>query len=154
MRKICLLFAYISILSMAVLTACDDNLYYTFYQDLSGAKWDSNDAICFSIPPTGNDMDVTVTLCVRTTTLFQYKDIIARTEFLDGDSVVSSTPMNITLYNNQEGGASKGVLMVENYSKPQSLHMQAHHNYTLRVAHLMRLNPLDNVQSVGIIVEH
>ena len=31
--------------------------------------------------------------------------------------------------------------------------MRANHNYTLRVAHLMRLNPLEEVQSVGIIVE-
>ena len=153
MRKIDRLFIYISILSIAFFTACEDNLYYTLYQDMPEAKWDSNDAICFSIPPTEHDMDVTVTLSVRTTTSFQYKDIVVRAELLDRDSVISSTPMSITLYNNGGEDTSKGILVKENYSKPQSLHMQANHNYTLRVAHLMRLNPLDEVQSVGIIVE-
>ena len=60
--------------------------------------------------------------------------------------------MNIALYHNEETRQG-GFLLTENYSKPQSLHMRAHHQYTLRVAHLMRVNPLDEVLSVGIIVE-
>lgn len=152
MRKIYLLFTYVCILSMVVFTACEDNLYYTLYQDLPHKAWDSNEPLIFSIPPSENTLDVAVTLGVRTTTKFRYKDIVARAELLDGDSVISSVPLNITLYQG-EGATQEGILMQENYSKPQSLHMQAHHNYTLRVTHLMRLNPLDEVQSVGIIVE-
>jgi gliding motility-associated lipoprotein GldH len=115
--------------------------------------WDSNDSLCFSIPPAEQDLDVAVTLGVRTTPSFRYKDIVARAELLDGDSVISSTPMNITLYNGGGEETAKGMIVKENYSKPQSFHMRANHHYTLRVSHLMRLNPLDEVQSVGIIVE-
>ena len=144
---------YIGMLCLALFTACQDNLYYTLYQDMPQRQWDSNDSLCFSIPLTEHDLDVAVTLGVRTTASFHYKDIVARAELLDGDSVISSTPMNITLYNNDGEGTSGGILVTENYSKPQALHMRANHHYTLRVTHLMRLNPLDEVQSVGIIVE-
>ncbi len=143
----------IGMLCLTLLMACQDNLYYALYQDMPKHQWDSNDSLCFSIPPTEQDLDVAVTLGVRTTTSFQYKDIVVRAELLDGDSVISTTPMTLMLYNNKDESSSQGVFVTENYSKPQSLHMRANHNYTLRVAHLMRLNPLEEVQSVGIIVE-
>jgi len=142
----------IGILCLTLLTACEDSLYYTLYQDMPEQQWDSNEPLYFNIPPTEQEMDVAVTLGVRTTTLFRYKDIVARAELLDNDSVISSIPLNITLYQG-EGTIEEGLLMRENYSKPQALHMQANHNYALRVTHLMRLNPLEEVQSVGIIVE-
>ena len=152
MKRIHTLLIYIGCLCLAVFAACQDILYYTLYQDLPKKEWDSNDAICFSIPSAEQDLDVTVTLGVRTTTSFRYKDIVARVEVLEGDSVLSVTPLNLTLYTD-ENGLRKGMLLNENYSKPQPFHMQAHHNYTLRVTHLMRLNPLDEVMSVGVMVE-
>lgn len=140
------------VFNLVLFTSCEDNLYYTLYQDLPRTEWDSKEPLNFCIPPAENTLDVAVTLGVRTTTKFRYKDIVARAELLDGDSVISSVPLNITLYQG-EGATREGIFIKENYSKSQSLHMQAHHNYTLRVTHLMRLNPLDEVQSVGIIVE-
>ena len=152
MKRIHTYIMLIGILCLTLLTACGDNLYYTLYQDMPKKEWDSNEPLYFSIPPTEQEMDVAVTLGVRTTTLFRYKDIVARAELLDNDSVISSLPLNITLYQG-EGTTEKGILMHENYSKPQALHMQPNHNYALRVTHLMRLNPLEEVQSVGILVE-
>ena len=153
MRRIHTLAVSIGLFCLALFTACQDNLYYTLYQDMPQHQWDSNDSLYFSIPPTEQDLDVAITLGVRTTSSFRYKDIVARAELLDGDSIISSTPMNITLYNNDGEGTAGGILVTENYSKPQALHMRANHHYTLRVTHLMRLNPLDEVQSVGILVE-
>lgn len=141
------------LLGLPLLTSCQDNLYYTLYQDLPEHQWDSNDTLYFSIPPTEHDLDVAVTFSVRTSPSFRYQDIVARAELLDGNAVVSSLPINITLYGNNEESAHDGVLQNESYSKPQALHMQANHNYILRVTHLMRLNPLDEVNSVGVIVE-
>ena len=153
MKRIHTLAISIGLFCLALFTACQDHLYYTLYQDMPQNQWDSNDSLCFSIPPTEQDLDVAITLGVRTTSSFRYKDIVARAELLDGDSVISSIPMNIMLYNNQGEETSQGILMMENYSRPQAFHMQANHNYTMRVTHMMRLNPLDEVQSVGIIVE-
>ena len=152
MKRIRSYLTLIGILCLTLLTACEDHLYYILYQDLPQKEWDSNEPLYFNIPPTEQEMDVAVTLGVRTTALFRYKDIVARAELLDNDSVISSLPLTITLYQG-EGLTQEGMLMHENYSKPQALHMQANHNYVLRVTHLMRLNPLDEVQSVGIIVE-
>ena len=153
MKRIHTLAISIGLFCLALFTACQDHLYYTLYQDMPQHQWDSNDSLCFSIPPTEQDLDVAITLGVRTTSSFRYKDIVARAELLDGDSVISPIPMNIMLYNNQGEETSQGILMMEKYSRPQAFHMQANHNYTMRVTHMMRLNPLDEVQSVGIIVE-
>lgn len=152
-RVRCLLsIVFLTVFSLVLLTSCEDNLYYSLYQDMPRMEWDSNEPLVFSIPPAENTLEVAVTLGVRTTTKFRYKDIVARAELLDGDSVISSVPLNITLYQG-EGATREGILLQDNYSKPQSFHMEAHHKYALRVTHLMRLNPLDEVQSVGIIVE-
>lgn len=147
------LYIYVGIFSLFLLTACQDNLYFTLYQDLPQRQWDSNDSLYFNIPPAEQDLDVVVTFAVRTTSSFRYKDVVARAELLAGDSIISSIPLDISLSKDDEDASSHGLLMSDNYSKPQSLHMHAHHKYTLRVIHLMRLNPLDEVVSVGIIVE-
>ena len=154
MKRFSTFLSLIGLFCITFLTACQDNLYYTLYQDMAQQTWDSNDSLWFSIPPAEQDMDVTITLGVRTTPSFRDEDIVARAELLDGEAVISSIPLNIALYsNNHEETHQGGFLLQDHYSKPQSLHMQAHHHYTLRVTHLMRLNPLDEVASVGIIVE-
>lgn len=153
MKRFATFFTWMGLVCMTLLTACQDNLYYTLYQDMPQQTWDSNDSLSFSIPPAEHDMDVAVTLGVRTTSLFPYKDIVVRAELLDGEAVISSLPLHITLYSNSDTSHQGRFLLNDNYSRPQSLHMQAHHHYTLRLTHLMRLNPLDEVQSVGIIVE-
>ena len=153
MKRIHTLVLYIGMLCLAFFTACQDHLYYSHYQDMPQRQWDSNDSLYFSIPPMEHEEDVAITLSVRTTASFRYKDIVVRAELLDGDSVISSIPMNIMLYNNRGEEASQGILVTENYSRPQAFHMRANHHYTMRVTHLMRLNPLEEVQSVGIIVE-
>lgn len=153
MKRVHTLYIYVGIFSLFLLTACQDNLYFTLYQDLPQRQWDSNDSLYFNIPPAEQDLDVVVTFAVRTTSSFRYQDVVARAELMDGDSIISSIPLNISLYNHDEEVSYQGLLMSENYSKPQSLRMHAHHKYTLRIIHLMRLNPLDEVVSVGIIVE-
>lgn len=151
MMNRCQSYIYVGLLCLTLLVACQDNLYYTLYQDMPQQTWDSNDSLYFSIPPSDTDLDVAVTLGVRTNASCSYKDIVARAELLDGDSVVSSIPLNITLYNND--APPHGLRVYDHYSRPQSLRMKAHHDYTLRVTHLMRLNPLDDILSVGIVVE-
>jgi len=142
---------YVGLLCLILLGACQDSLFYTHYQDIPEQKWDSQDTLFFSIPPSDTDLDVAVTLGVRTHASCSYKDIVARAQLLDGDSVVSSIPLNITLYNNDE--PAHGLRVCDHFSRPQPLRMKAHHDYTLRVTHLMRLNPLDDIVSVGITVE-
>ena len=152
MKRVHTYLIIIGTLCLTLLTACEGSLYYTLYQDMPKKQWDSNEPLYFNIPPTAQEMDVAVTVGVRTTSLFPYKDIVARAELLENDSVISSLPLNITLYQG-EGATQEGMLMRENYSRPQALHMKANQNYALRVTHLMRLNPLEEVQSVGILVE-
>ncbi len=147
MKKIIL-----SLLPILFLPSCQDNLYYTYYQDLPQSVWDCEDTISFSIPPTEEDVDVAVTLGVRSTPTYQYSDLVARLEVLCDKKPLSSTPLTINLYPQKprEEGAR---LIDESHSRPQALHLQARHQYAIRITHLMSLNPVPGISSVGIIVE-
>lgn len=144
------------LLLLAVLllfSSCQDNLYYTCYQDLPQSEWDSNDTISFSIPSTEADLDVAVTLGVRSTPTYQYSDLVARLEVLCDEKPLSSVPLTINLYADGQHPDDRTRLIDESYSRPQALHLQAQHQYTIRITHLMSLNPVPGISSLGIIVE-
>lgn len=132
--------------------SCQDNLYYTYYQDLPQSVWDCDDTISFSIPPTEEDFDVAVTLGVRSTPTYQYSDLVARLEVLCDKKPLSSVPLTINLYT-ENPRKERARLIDESYSRPQNLHLQAQHHYTIRITHLMSLNPVPGISSLGIIVE-
>ena len=143
----------LSLLTVLLLSACQDNLYYTCYQDFPQSEWDSNDTISFSIPPTETDLDVAVTLGVRSTPTYQYSDLVARLEVLCDEKPLSSIPLTINLYTDGQNQNERTHLIYDSYSRPQALHLQAQHQYTIRITHLMSLNPVPGISSLGIIVE-
>ena len=145
--------AILMLLAVLLLSACQDSLYYTCYHNLPQSEWDSNDTIIFSIPPTEADLDVALTLGVRSTPTYQYSDLVARIEVLCDEKPLSSIPLTINLYTDGQHQDERTRLIDESCSRPQALHLQAQHQYTVRITHLMSLNPVPGISSIGIIVE-
>ena len=143
----------LAVLLAVFLHSCQDSLYYTSYQDLPQSRWDNNDTISFSIPPTETDLDVALTLGVRSTHDYQYSDLVARIEVLCDGTPLSSVPLTINLYADGQHPDGLTRLIDESYSRPQALHLQANHQYAVLITHLMSLNPIPGISSLGIIVE-
>ncbi|MBR1668314.1 MAG: hypothetical protein IJ693_08550 [Bacteroidaceae bacterium] len=133
--------------------ACQqENLYYSDYRHISHSRWDKNDTLIFTLPPSERDLDVIVTLSVRTTADASYNDLVTRLEVFSDARPLSSVHVPIALYKGTHP-TGRGFSPAESSSRPQSLHLQSHHTYTFRVTHLMRLNPLPGVQDFSILVE-
>lgn len=133
--------------------SCQSSLYYSDYHNFSHAQWDRRDALTFSLPPSDQDLDTRLTVGLRALPSFRYQDVVMRLELLADDTLsVASVPVSITLY---EGDTpqGQGVAIIDHFSAPQSFTLQAHRHYTVRLTHLMRLNPLDDIPAVGILVE-
>ncbi len=135
-----------------LLTSCGGQLYHTAYRNLSHSQWDSRDTLLFDLPPSNQDLDLSLTLAVRTTKPFAYRDIVTQLDIIRDGRTLSSTPITITV-NDDPQPKTTGFLTRESHSAPSTLHMEAGHRYALRITHRMRLNPLDHIPTVGIIAE-
>ena len=140
------------IVAALILTSCGERLYHTAYQNLSHSQWDNRDTLLFDLPPSDHDFDLAITLAVRTTKPFAYRDIVTQLDLIRDGRTLSSTPITITINDYPEPELT-GFLTRERHSTPYALHMEANHQYSIRVTHRMRLNPLDHIPTVGIIVE-
>lgn len=137
---------------MALMVSCQEDLYYAEYKELSQCEWDSRDTLAFEIPVSESDKDVNVVVGVRSTSRVQYSDVVVSVQLLCDDHVVSSTPVNVRLYEGKKAEGD-GLLVKCSYSRPQPLHIKAGHRYVLRLTHRMRLNPMEEIPAVGVMVE-
>lgn len=140
------------LIPLRLLLSCQNTLYHTAYIDLPHNQWDSRDTLTYPLPVSDHDLDTHATIHTRTTATFPYTDIILHLEVLRDSIPISSTRLPIHLSHHNQS-LSKGLSIMETTSEPQPLHLQAHHHYTLRLTHLMRLNPLQDITSVGIFIE-
>lgn len=138
---------------LLMLSSCQPSLYYTSYHDFSHSQWDNRDTVTFSLPPSDHDLDTRFTIGLRTLPPFHYQDVTVRLQLLDDDShPLASFSVPIALYDG-DTPKGKGVAIIDHFSAPQSFTLKAHQHYTVRLTHLMRLNPLEGIPSVGILVE-
>lgn len=139
-------------LGMMAVLSCQDALFYTEYKDLPKNLWDGRDTVTFLLPATEKDMDVMLTVGMRTTNKFGYQRVAAKADVCCGHRTVSSLPFDIELYTGKKT-KGQGLMIRNNLSNPQPLHLKAGHQYKIRLTHNMWLNPLDEVLALGILVE-
>ncbi|NLV53419.1 MAG: hypothetical protein GXY64_09185 [Bacteroidales bacterium] len=152
MKKVRTLYIYVCMLGLATLIGCQDNLYHSSFQDLPQQRWDNQDTISFSIPPSEEDLDVFFTLALRTSSSFKYKDVVMCIDLLEGDSIIYSAPLDVLISDNTRQTHSD-FMYHECYSPRHPLRMKSQVSYTVRLTHAMRLNPLERISSVGVFVE-
>ena len=143
---------FLFVVAALLLTSCGGRLYHTAYHNFSDSQWDNRDTLLFDLPPSDHDIDLALTLAVRTTKPFAYRDIVTQLDLIRDGRTLSSTPITINV-NDDPHPEGTGFLTRESHSTPYALHMEANHQYKLRVTHRMRLNPLEHTTSVGIIAE-
>lgn len=139
-------------LLLLLLSACQELPYHTEYRDLPQQQWDGRDTLLFPLPTPEQDRDLNLTLAVRTTNRFAYREIDAQMQLLCDGKPLSTTSVPIIIHNDTTPQGT-GLVTHEVHSHPIALHLQANHHYAVSIRHHMRLNPLDHTPSIGIIVE-
>lgn len=131
-------------LSLCVLASCRGKTYHSEYRNLPQRQWSSRDTLRFDIPQVEADAEVLISVALRNTSHFRYKEIVMRLEILEGRKVVASTRLTVT--------PERRFLFNESHSKPQLFRLKAHKTYAFRLTQIMRLSPLDEITDVGILV--
>ena len=87
-----------------------------------------------------------MSIYARVTQVFEYRSISARVWLESGGSVVGTYTLQIPT-------AAQTPLYSDFISSKQPIRLKAGHEYTLKVAHIMRKYQIDNISHVGITVE-
>ena len=138
---------------MATLLSCQDSLFYSEYKDIPHTQWDSRDTLSFQLPETESPIDAALTVSIRTRQAYEYKTIALSVEHFLNGSAVSTDTLHITLYDANGQPLGNGFPLSDTYSRPLPLHLQKGEQHSLRITHIMRLNPLEDIHSVGVFVE-
>ena len=140
------------LLFLTLLTACQKQPYHAEYRDLPHHQWDSRDTLAFTLPTSPTDTTLNLTLALRTTDAIPTRTITTQLLILRDDQPISTIPITIPLYDDQQHPLGTGFPFIENHAT-LPLHLQADHRYTLLLTHRIRLNPLPHIHSVGILLE-
>lgn len=136
---------------MACIMSCQGSLYYADYSDMPALMWDRRDTVAFSVPAPDRDMDVKMTLSLRHAPAYSYENVVLRAIVADSASMKWH---DVDIKTQQNGkDAKQGAVYTECASSPVKLHLKAGHEYTIRVAHRMRMNPLEGIASVTVELE-
>jgi len=145
------LFIYIALLlALTCLAACQEQPYHTAHRDLPRHQWDHRDTLSFPIPPADTDTTLTLTIGLRAAQPVATKEIKADLQVLRDGHPVSHIPLTFSLFNDKDALVGTGLPIVEVQQHLHPFPLKAHHQYTLRLTHRMRLNPIDHIHSIDI----
>lgn len=137
-----------------LLLSCRGGLQYADYQEVEGRQWHLQDTLQYTIPASARDASPMLRACVRTTKEYGYKELVLKMELLDGDETVLSRILPIQLHSrNLLDAFREGLPVAASYSDPVQVSLKAGKEYTIRITHLMRLNTVEGIVDVGLLLE-
>ena len=155
MKKFLLTFRNILLgcLGTFLLLSCQDGLYYTAYQPIPQSLWDSRDTLVYTLPVADHDMDVLLSVGVRSTDAYQYENLLVVVEQHCDQRKVAFCRLPIAIRNDGLYAHGHSTPLADDYSGVAVIHLKKGKAYTLRLSHRMKLNPLTGISEVGVFVE-
>lgn len=139
-------------LGMTTIMSCQGSLYYADFRDMPSLEWDSRDTLSFTVPAPQHDTDMSLTVAVRHTPAYKYESITVHA--IAKDSVGCLISRDLKIKATPDGkGSKQGAVYTDSRSMPVRLHMKAGHGLTIRLAHRMRLNPLQGISNVEVTLD-
>ncbi len=132
----------------SALVGCRGTLLHSDYADLPRAQWDGQQPLCFDLPVVDEPWEGSLWVSVRTIRRFAYEQVVVRAEVLCEGERVEDWQLPVVTHRASQTCAVD-LLYGEHFSERMPLRIEAGKRYTLRLTHRMRLNPLDNIASVG-----
>lgn len=142
------------VLVAMMFVSCQDTPFFTKYHSVPSHYWDKREMLVYDIPVVDEDKTVDVTLGIRTTEQFAYSNITLLSVVSSGKKEVLRDTVCVALFEDESAPLGNGFPFMETTKKlPSSLHLKKGKRYTIKVTHLMRMNPLDDVYDVGVTLE-
>lgn len=121
------------------------------YKSLPTEGWFRRDTICFDIPKVKENINGTLILGLRTTSLIGIKEVVLAVEQCNETGVVSRCDTIRYPLTDAEGkGLGKGVNILQYETEQLSFRLQKDKGSSVRIYHLMTQETLTGLTEVGI----
>lgn len=140
----------IGLLGMILLVSCQDSPFFSKYFDLYKSGWDSRDTMAFTLPQSDVDCVKTLSVGVRTTGKFKYNAITLLVTQKCDSVVVKEDTVTMSIYDSGGKPLGSGFPYILTECEVGKMNIQKKMDYTICITHLMRLNPLEEIVSVGM----
>ena len=131
------------------LAGCQGSLFHSDYAKMAGEQWDGQEPLLFDLPVVDESWDGYLWVSVRTVGHFAYEQVVVQAEVRCDGHHVENRSLTVNMHHRDEAHMPN-LPYEDNFSELVPLHLKPGKHYTLRLTHRMRLNPLDNIASVGI----
>lgn len=139
---------------MLLLAACHDNTMYMKYKSVDAREWHAHDTLVYKLPEIENDMNVSVTVGVRTLQSFKYDNLAVVAKLYEGKHLISQDTVNYIILDKNGENIGTGFPYAEHFRNISHRYaLKAKKKYKIKLTHIMRLDPLDGVSDVGITIE-
>lgn len=139
---------------VALVSSCQESPKFVGYSDVNIEGWNYAAPVILEIPEDSVSQIVgTVRLGVRTTDMYNYKNLYLQVTVKDGDRNVWCDTVAVSLYDERGMDKGKGFPFKEYNVDSKALVVPAKCKYSIYITHLMAANPVKGVSQVGVKVE-
>ena len=141
-----------------MLCSCQDSPRFSAYGQVDRDAWYSEDTVVMPVQQMDellcgkSNLDVEVLLGIRYTADYRYRNLSLLWELTDEGRVVARDTVHFSLYNNVGKSQGRGFVFYDTVQPSRRVSLKAGRNYEMRVTHLMRLNPIEGVTDVQLMM--
>lgn len=138
--------------------SCQDSPVFSNYRAIDKEAWYREDTIVMPVgQPVGEchgqgEQQLDMTVCVRYTDAFRYRNLSLLLEWVSEQRVVARDTLQFSMFNERDGVLGNGF---GRYARTvrSMVALPLDKPYEVRIAHLMRLNPLCGITDVSFSLD-
>ncbi|MCR5313598.1 MAG: gliding motility lipoprotein GldH [Bacteroidaceae bacterium] len=144
--------ALICLLTMLI-WACVQPPYYTEHKIIDNDTWYRLDTVVVKVPNAPKDIRKDLTIGVRYTTKYEYKDFCIGIRLLDNKKLIKTDTLKFNFYSDKDIPEGNGAFYKEIQKKSSEISIKKDHNYEIQIYHIMRLDPILGVSNLTVNIE-
>ena len=135
-------------------TACEQRHFYNEYKTVDVKQWRSSDTLKYSISIPEDNNNYQYAISIRHQKTYEFSNLWLKV-FVKGNDIDTSFRYEIPLFKNdgKPYGKNSGSLCTQTVPLKTNLPLYKKGNYEISIVQLMRKDPLDGIEDVGIIID-
>ena len=135
-------------------TSCEQKHFYNEYKTVDVKQWRSTDTLKFNVSITQDNNSYQYFASIRYQKTYEFSNLWLKV-FVKGNGIDTSFRYEIPLFKNdgKPYGKNSGSLCIQTVPLKTSLPLYKKGDYIISIVQLMRKDPLDGIEDVGIIID-
>ncbi len=148
-RLLCNITILLCVFSFSVIS-CQKAPVYTAYKDLNASMWYGSDTVLFSMPKYIGDIDGELSLGVRYTSEYEYRNLALCMSLYEDKILVRRDTLRYVLFSDCDEAVGSGAYFRDEQLNVGQVTMRHGHRYSVRVHHLMRKDPIVGIKNIFV----